>query len=325
MRIGWFLLATTLSLGLVATASAQSATFTGTDLYSIDLESGTLTRIAEMGDGEAVIGSALLTGQFEAGSGLALTSDNELFEFNVNSPGAIGDRLSIYGLESGENLKGVDYRPATNDVWAISDQSRIYEIDLGSGEAVSIGGLLDPALEDVNLGFDFNPTVDRIRVDVSTGQNLRLNPETGMVGINPANDMPTIDGTLAYAEGDENEGVDPTVVGAAYTNSQADAAVTELYVIDVATQSLAIQAPPNAGTLNTVGPLGIDIVEWASFDIAPGGEGFVANPDLTGMPSTGAGLAGTDEKMTMLIGGGFAVAAIAAGGAGLNLRKETNR
>lgn len=324
MRIRSFLLATTLSLGLVGSASAQS-TVTGTDLYSINLESGTLSKIAELGDGESVIGIALLTAVNESGPALALTTDNELFEFNVNSPGALGDRLSISGLESSENLKGIDYRPATNDLWGISDQSRIYQIDLESGEATSVGGVLDPELEDFNLGFDFNPTVDRIRVDVSTGQNLRLNPETGMVGVNPDTDKPTIDGNLAYAEGDENEGTDPTVVGAAYTNNQDGAQKTELYVIDVATQSLATQAPPNAGTLNTVGPLGTDIVEWASFDIGPGGEGFVSNPNLTGMPSTGSGLAGTEANLPLLIGGGLFVAAVAAAGAGLNLRREVTQ
>ena len=38
-----------------------------------------------------------------------------------------------------------------------------------------------PALSGTAFGFDFNPTVDRIRVVSDTGQNLRLNPDTGAV------------------------------------------------------------------------------------------------------------------------------------------------
>jgi hypothetical protein len=309
------LIAMTLCLGFAATASGQAAV-TGTDLYSIDLESGKLTKVAELGDGEAVIGIALLSGVLEVGPGLALTTENEIFEFNVNAPGAIGDRLDITGLGAGESLKGIDYRPATGELWAISDKSKLYMIDLSSGEATSMGGTLDPSLADPNLGFDFNPVVDRIRVDVSTGQNLRLNPETGEVGVNAETMKKTVDGDLAYAEGDTNAGTQPKVVGAAYTNSQAGAQKTELYVIDVATQSLAVQAPPNKGTLNTVGPLGIDIVEWAAFDIAPSGEGYVTNPNLTGMPSTGSGVmpAGNGSFTWVLTGLVATVAVVALAG-----------
>ena len=282
------LLAMACCLGFAATVSSQ-ATVLGTDLYAVNLDSGKLTKVAEIGDGESVIGFTLLTGRLEVGPALGLTTENEVFEFNVNSPGAIGDRLKISGLQSGESLKGIDYRPANNELWGISDKSMLYMIDLGSGKATSMGGTLDPLIADSNFGFDFNPVVDRIRLDAATGQNLRLNPETGQVGVNKDTNKKTIDADLMYASGDTNAGTQPKVVGAAYTNSQAGAQKTELYVIDVATQSLAIQSPPNKGVLNTVGPLGTDIVEWAAFDIAPSGEAYVTSPNLTGMPSTGSG------------------------------------
>jgi Domain of unknown function (DUF4394) len=280
-------------IGFVPDAGA-SQTVSGTDLYRVNLDSGELTLISEIGDGEAIIGLAVLPSTDIAGPAVGLTDDNSLIEFNVQSPGAGGGQLEISGLEDDEVLKGIDFRPANDELWAISDQSRLYEIDLETGEATSIGGVLDPEVESADLGFDFNPTVDRIRVDVSTGQNLRLNPETGKVGVNPDTNMPTIDGELAFADGDDNEGTDPNVVGAAYTNSVPDAEETQLYVLDVATQSLALQDPPNDGVLNTVGPLGTDIVAWAAFDIHPSGDAFVTNPNLeagavTTMPSTGSG------------------------------------
>ena len=57
----------------------------------------------------------------------------------------------------------------------------------------------------------------------------------------------------AFADGDPNVGAAPSVVGAAYTNSVAGATRTQLYVVDAATGSLAMQMPPNDGILNTVG------------------------------------------------------------------------
>ncbi len=110
------------------------------------------------------------------------------------------------------------------------------------------------------FGFDFNPVVDRIRIVSNTGQNLRVHPETGVV---------IVDGRLAYASGDANFGVPPTVAGAAYTNPDRDIATgTTLYDIDVDLHVLATQNPANSGTLQTVGALGVRTNDLLGFDIA---------------------------------------------------------
>lgn len=284
----------TCAIGLSGAVSAQDSDDVST-LYSVDFETGELTSLAEIDGEDTIVGFALVPVAVEATPvaevatpvvdgatevlAAALTDDNAMFIFDVNDPSTAGAPIDITGLEDDEELVGIDFRPANGELWTISDQSRLYSIDLESGEATSIGGEFDPTIEDDDLGFDFNPTVDRIRVDVSTGQNLRLNPETGLIGSNPDTGEPTIDGTLEYLEGDVNEGTDPQVVGAAYTNSVADAEETMLFVIDAETDSLALQNPPNDGVLNTVGPLGVEISEDASFDIAPTGEGYVVNPN----------------------------------------------
>jgi hypothetical protein len=92
-------------------------------------------------------------------------------------------------------------------------------------------------------------------------QNLRLNPNNGALA--------ALDSPLAYAAGDLNAGANPNIVGAAYTNNIAGATSTALYVLDSNLDILAIQNPPNNGTLNTVGPLGVDTSAEAGFDIAP--------------------------------------------------------
>ena len=48
------------------------------------------------------------------------------------------------------------------------------------------------------------------------------------------------------------------MIAAAYANSPAGTLTTNLFDIDDATAALYLQLPPNAGTLNPIGPLGID-------------------------------------------------------------------
>lgn len=107
-------------------------------------------------------------------------------------------------------------------------------------------------------GFDFNPTVDRIRIVSNQRQNLRANPNTGTVDG---------DGDLAYAAGDPGAGTVPKVGAAAYTNSFRGAGSTTLFGIDTERDTLVRIEPPNDGVLNTVGELGIDASDQASFDI----------------------------------------------------------
>jgi hypothetical protein len=55
-------------------------------------------------------------------------------------------------------------------------------------------------------------------------QNLRGHPDTGAI---------TIDGTLSYVAGDAGFGVNPNIVGAAYTNNFKPARPRpRLYVLD---------------------------------------------------------------------------------------------
>lgn len=273
------LFALILAMAVLTPASADH--YANTDLYMVDLETGQLELVGEIGDGETLNGLALMAPGEAVGPAVGLTLDNELIWFDVSTPGTIDGRMPVTGLMDGDILVGIDFRPATGDLSAIGEMSVVYSIDAETGEATATADApVDPMLEDTRLGYDFNPTVDRIRVDVNTTQNLRLNPDTGLIGMNPDTDKPTIDGNLAYAESDEHAGMQPMVVGAAYTNNMDGAETTELYVLDAATNSLAIQDPPNDGVLNTVAMLDVEIVPETSFDIAPSGEAYAAIPRL---------------------------------------------
>ena len=64
------------------------------------------------------------------------------------------------------------------------------------------------------------------------------------------------------------------VSAAAYTNSFAGTAATTLYDIDNVSASLAMQNPPNDGTLALVGPLNVMVMGDLGMDIAGGANGL---------------------------------------------------
>ncbi|MGH2613671.1 MAG: DUF4394 domain-containing protein [Thermomicrobiales bacterium] len=267
----WGVVALLLALSVAASAGASDK---ANSLYTVDLASGQLRRIGVIGDGTPIVGLAIS----EAGpsSLYALTADSRLWQFTPFAPSKILAEVEISRLAAGERLVGIDVRPATNQLFGISDASTIYIVDPESGAATAIGEPFSPIIDGNLLGFDFNPTVDRIRVVDDAGQNLRLNPETGLIGSNPDTGAPTIDGFAAYASTDTSAGARPTLSGAGYTNSVAGAESTQLYVIDTAQDVLAIQDPPNEGVLWTVGSLGADLDGPVGFDIAASGLAYAA-------------------------------------------------
>ena len=64
------------------------------------------------------------------------------------------------------------------------------------------------------------------------------------------------------------------VTAAAYTNSYAGTTATQLFDIDTTSASLALQNPPNDGTLVNVGLLGLLPAGDVGFDIAGGANGL---------------------------------------------------
>ncbi|HET6670355.1 MAG TPA: DUF4394 domain-containing protein, partial [Pyrinomonadaceae bacterium] len=200
------------------------------------------------------------TGAFPGELVYALTTGNSLISFDSVAPGSILSSVTITGLQAGENVLGIDFRPVTRQLYALGSTSRLYTINLTTGVATIVGAQFTPALVGTAFGFDFNPTVDRIRVTSNSDQNLRLNPNNGTVA--------GVDNTIVYIAGDPNAGFDPSAVGSAYTNNFVGATTTTLYDIDSNQDTLVIQNPPNNGTLNTVGPLGFDTSELVGFDIS---------------------------------------------------------
>jgi len=214
----------------------------------------------------AVPGAALAAEAF-----YGVTQDNRLVTFQSDNVTNVEPSHAITGLPGGESIVGLDVRPLNGQLYALGKTSRVYVINPRTGAARQVGATpFIPALAGTSFGFDFNPTVDRIRVTSDAEQNLRLNPDNGTVT--------AVDTNLAYAPGDPGAGTNPSVAGSAYSNSFAGATATTLFDIDNARHALVIQNPPNSGTLTTVGALGTNN-NAVAFDI---GEGNVAYAVLNG-------------------------------------------
>ncbi|MDH6251104.1 WD40 repeat protein [Chryseobacterium sp. H1D6B] len=227
------------SVALLATQSGTNG-----NLHLLDLNNGKATAIGSLQ--QPVLDLAIPT---EAVA-YAIDNSNNLQIFNPNSPAPVSK--TVAGLQTGENILGIDFRPANGQLYALGSTSRLYTINLGTGAATAVGtSPFTTLLAGTDFGFDFNPTVDRIRVVSNTGQNLRLNPN---------------DGTLAAIDGILNPGM-PSISAAAYTNNFAGASTTTLFVIDHNTDKLYQQNPPNNGTLVETGSLGINITNANGFDI----------------------------------------------------------
>lgn len=200
---------------------------------------------------------------------IGLTVNGSLVQFTPETACAPSAPVKISGLADGETILAIDERPATGSLYGLGSTSRIYLLDATTGAATAIGsGPFTPALSGSAFGFDFNPTVDRIRIVSDSGQNLRVHPDTGAVAV--------VDTSLAYAAADANAGDLPGVVGAAYTNPDTNPDTgTTLYDIDAAFDRLVTQSPPNSGALNTIGDT-VKANDLTGFDIAPGNAAFAA-------------------------------------------------
>ena len=226
------------STALAVTNNANVST-----LYTIDLATG---KAVDVGKFTApVISLAFKTNPIA----YATTTGNMLVRFNPTSGN--NNSVALTGLAASESIVGLDFRPANGALYAISNQSRLFSVNTASGALTVVGSTLVPGLSGTAFGFDFNPTVDRIRLVSNTGQNLRLHPDLG---------------TVVAVDGNLNPGT-PFITGAAYTNNIAGATTTALFVIDSQTDMLFRQDPPNNGTLVSIGNLGVNVDADSGFDI----------------------------------------------------------
>jgi hypothetical protein len=174
---------------------------------------------------------------------LGLTGDKTLVMFDTEKP-AVTKTMDVTGVDK---LVGVDYRPGTKTVIGVTPDHTIVSINLETGAATQVAKM-DKMLTmtQAPVVVDFNPMADRLRFMTGT-TNHRVHPDTGAV---------TVDGTLAFEDGDMHKGETPNIVAAGYTNSIGKPEKTAMYNIDATIGALIQQTKPNDGTLKAIGKLG---------------------------------------------------------------------
>lgn len=193
---------------------------------------------------------------------VGLTSDMHIVCFNEKRPGEARSIGAVSGLMRGDALVGIDFRVQDGALYGVSRTGGIYRIDLGNAAATKVSNLT-VALEGASFGVDFNPAADRLRVVSDTGQNLRHNINAGGVTI--------VDDPLDYPPATPVNATGANamaVTGSAYTNNDLSASTaTTLYALDTMLDQVALQSPPNDGTLAATGKLGVDAGTETGFDI----------------------------------------------------------
>lgn len=192
-----------------------------------------------------------------------------LLRFDTSTPGSV-TRVGSFGGDD-TFVDAIDFRPATGQLFGYRDATDTYftiNLTTAALATASASGATAPSVtaptNTFNLGIDFNPTIDRLRVVTESTQNIVFNPNTGTAAAFTP---------LAYVAGDPNASTvfAPQVIENAYTNNLPTATTTTQYVLDYGVDALAI-LNNNAGTLTTVGnvTLGgtiLDFDEFAGFDI----------------------------------------------------------
>lgn len=183
-----------------------------------------------------------------------------LIRFNSTTPGTV----TVIGNFSGNTttLRGLDFRPADGLLYGYNQATNgVYTVNVNTAATTFVAPPSMPSTTP-DLGIDFDPVADRLRLVNIDDQNLEIDPATGV----------TVPGVpLAYAPADPNFGANPFVNEAAYTNSfppsPRAAPGTQLYYLDYALDILATTTNPGTGQLTTVGLLGVDTSSFTGFDI----------------------------------------------------------
>lgn len=231
-----------------------------------------------------LLGAAALPAAAQLTYGLSTPSASpppftNLVSFDLSTPSTFIATVPITGLAAGQMLVGLDARPATGELFALGynptgTQAQLYSLNATTAVLTAVGAplTLNLGTSTDRIGFDFNPTVDRIRVTSGSQANYRLNPTNGA--------LVATDGQLTYAPTDPNAGQTPGVGASAYTNSYIGSTATTLYDIDEANNRLVSQNPPNDGILNTIAGFQSNTVFSIATDL-----------DIYFNPSTGANVA----------------------------------
>lgn len=219
-----------------------------------------------------------------------------LFSFSLRTPNTISSPVAVTGLAMGDQLLGIDVRPATGELYGFvrnGTNGKLYTINPDTGAATlesslsnantAGGALVFDAGK--NYSIDFNPAADRLRVvssGIGDGENYRINVDTGATIVErdrlaaPGGDAAGGD-LQADAAAPTPAAADFSVTQIAYTRNFSStirpSPATKMFDIDSTNSTLLQQLPPNTGLLRQIGAIGGTLDNFAGFDVVGGDDG----------------------------------------------------
>jgi hypothetical protein len=198
-----------------------------------------------------------------------------MVRFDTATPGTLDDVVAFTGLQPGERIAGIDFRPRTGQLFGVgvqpgggNDTIRAYVIDPATGAAELLTSAPFTVLSASGYGVSFNPAADRIRVvSNDVDDNFRINPNNGARA-----DSPVTDTNLAVG----------TVGAVAYDRSfERPGGAATAYAIELAGNLCTIGGidatpSPNGGALMNFLALGAATGSDPGFDIGPDDDAFAA-------------------------------------------------
>ena len=164
---------------------------------------------------------------------------NELITFDSATPGTLQFAHSIIGLQTGEQLRGIDWVSGT--LYGLGDQNHLYTVNPNTA-AVTMVGSFTPPLNGIDFGFNSSGSLFYVSGDL--GQNMTLT--TGAVGTAGPN----------YTAGSSIDALAYDHVSSAF------------YGVSALSHNL-LSLNPVTGAVSTVGPTGISFADRIGFDISP--------------------------------------------------------
>ncbi len=202
--------------------------------------------------------AALIAGPALSDTAFGLAGDRTLVEIDLTAAQVVGMR----DIDVDGRLLGLDYRPATGRIIAVTEDFTVVNIDVQTGMVEEVV-TMDTPLEfdaDTPVIVDINPVPDALRFMAGT-VNHRVNLSSGEV---------TVDGELHFDDGTDGA---PMVGGTAYTNVVDGAEETRMFNIDVSRGALLRQTAPNDGVMKVTGDLGVMFDGPIGFDVVTDSDG----------------------------------------------------
>jgi Domain of unknown function (DUF4394) len=178
----------------------------------------------------------------------ALNTNNVLF---LMAAGTTSFTRLVRLDDGNSNFIGIDFRPADNRLYALTDTGTLYTVALGAanlGALTKVSALAPRFDAGYQSLMDFNPVVDAIRLIGSDNSNYAVVKDA-----NGILNTTAVQTALTYPAPDVNAGKDPNVSCGAYNNNVAGAAVTIFYAIDYAKDTFLTIPPATAGGSSATG------------------------------------------------------------------------